>query len=97
LGYKEKILSATHGKARMPLTDAKIKGLKPRAARYMESDGKGLSLDVLPSGKMSWMFRYRLNGKQERVTLGQYPDLSLKAARDRASLPLRKRSWHVRG
>jgi integrase len=67
----------------MPLTDAKIKGLKPRAARYMESDGKGLSLDVLPSGKMSWMFRYRLNGKQERVTLGQYPDLSLKAARDR--------------
>jgi integrase len=49
----------------------------------MESDGKGLSLDVLPSGKMSWMFRYRLNGKQERVTLGQYPDLSLKAARDR--------------
>jgi integrase len=67
----------------MPLTDAKIKGLKPRAARYMESDGKGLSLDVLPSGKMSWLYRYTLNGKQERVTLGGYPDLSLKAARAR--------------
>lgn len=57
----------------MPLTDAKIKGLKPRSARYMESDGKGLSLDVLPSGQMSWMFRYRIHGKQDRVTLGQYP------------------------
>jgi len=67
----------------MPLTDAKIKGLKPRAARYLESDGKGLSLDVLPSGKMTWMFRYRVHGKQERVTLGMYPDLSLKAAREK--------------
>lgn len=67
----------------MPLTDAKIKSLKPMAARYMKSDGNGLSLDVLPSGKMSWMFRYTLNGKQERVTLGQYPIMSLKMARDK--------------
>jgi integrase len=65
----------------MPLTDAKIRSLKPRPARYMESDGKGLSLDVLPSGKMSWMFRYRLNGIQERVTLGRYPAMSLASAR----------------
>jgi integrase len=67
----------------MPLTDAKIKGLKPQTARYMKSDGNGLSLDVLPSGKKSWIFRYRLNGKQERVTLGQYPAMSLKMARDK--------------
>lgn len=67
----------------MPLTDAKIKGLRPRPARYLQSDGKGLSLDVLPSGRMSWMYRYRLNGRQERVTLGQYPAMSLKAARDK--------------
>ena len=67
----------------MSLTDAKIKGLKPMAARYMKSDGQGLSLDVLSSGKMSWIFRYTLNGKQERVTLGQYPAMSLKMARDK--------------
>jgi hypothetical protein len=66
----------------MPLTDAKIKGLRPGAARYLESDGKGLSLDVLPSGKLSWLYRYHLNGKQERVTLGQYPSVTLKAARN---------------
>jgi integrase len=65
----------------MQLTDNKIKALKPQAKRYLVSDDGGLSLDVLPSGKMSWLFRYRQGGKQERVTLGQYPALSLKAAR----------------
>lgn len=67
----------------MPLTDAKIKALKPKAARYLVSDGRGLSLDILPSGVMSWLFRYRRNGKQERVTLGQYPGMNLKLAREK--------------
>jgi integrase len=67
----------------MPITDAKIKGLKPRTKRYMETDGNGLSLDVLPSGKMSWLYRYWFNGKQERVTLGKYPAVSLKEAREK--------------
>jgi integrase len=75
------IPSATHGKAKMPLTDAKIKALRPRPARYLVSDGKGLSLDVLPSGVMSWLFRYRRNGKQERLALGRYPAMSLALAR----------------
>lgn len=65
----------------MALTDAQIKALKPKASRYLVSDGRGLSMDVLPSGKMSWLFRYRLNASYEKVTLGRYPDLSLKAAR----------------
>ena len=67
----------------MALTDAGIKALKPQAARYLVSDGRGLSLDVLPSGKMSWLYRYRLNGKYGKVNLGRYPDLSLKAARSK--------------
>lgn len=67
----------------MPITDAKIKGLKPNAKRYMVTDGNGLSLDVLPSGKMSWLYRYWFNGRQERVTLGQYPAVSLKEAREK--------------
>jgi len=47
------------------------------------SDGSGLYLDVLPSGKKSWIFRYRCNGEQQRVTLGRYPVVTLKAARKR--------------
>jgi integrase len=47
----------------------------------MVSDGRGLSLDILPSGKMSWLYRYCLDGKYGKVNLGRYPDLPLKAAR----------------
>ena len=66
----------------MALTDAQIKGLKPKAgARYSKADGNGLLLDVTPGGVRSWVFRYRLNGNREKVVLGRYPDLSLKAAR----------------
>jgi integrase len=65
----------------MPLTDTAIKALKPRTKRYSVTDENGLVLEVFPTGGMLWHYRYRLNGKQERVTLGRYPDLSLKLAR----------------
>ncbi len=67
----------------MPLTDAQIKALQPRPARYLITDGRGLSLDVLPSGVKSWMYRYRQDGVYGKLTLGRYPDLTLKAARDK--------------
>ena len=56
----------------MPLTDTAIKALKPRSARYTVTDEKGLVLEVFPTGGLLWHHRYRLNGKQERVTLGRY-------------------------
>ncbi len=66
----------------MALTDAQIKGLKPKAGtRYSKADGGGLLLDITPGGVRSWIFRYRLNGKREKLVLGRYPDLSLKAVR----------------
>lgn len=65
----------------MPLTDIAIRALKPRAARFTVTDERGLVLEVFPTGGMLWHYRYRLNGKQERVTLGRYPALSLKLAR----------------
>jgi hypothetical protein len=40
----------------MGMTDAQIKSLQPRGARYLVSDGPGLSLDVLPSGVKSSMY-----------------------------------------
>ncbi|MDN3919115.1 tyrosine-type recombinase/integrase [Roseateles violae] len=65
----------------MPLTDSAIRALKPKDKRYTKTDDKGLALEVYPTGGMLWQFRYRLDGKQERVTLGRYPALSLKIAR----------------
>ena len=66
----------------MALTDTGIRALKPRKARYVVTDGRGLCLEVLPSGKLSWLYRYRVNGKPEKVTIGRYPDLGLKAVRN---------------
>ena len=65
----------------MSLTDTAIKALKPRSRRYTVTDEKGLVIEVFPTGGMLWHYRYRLNGKQERVTLGRYPALTLKLAR----------------
>ena len=65
----------------MPLTDVQIKRLKPHADRYAVSDGRGLALEVMPTGVASWRYRYQFKGKTEKVSLGKYPMLSLKEAR----------------
>lgn len=65
-----------------PLTDTKIKALKPRAERYRVSDTGGLLLEVMPSGSRIWRYRYQLYGvRQPALTIGSYPDISLAAAR----------------
>ena len=66
----------------MALTDATIRALKPRPGiRYSKADTGGLLLDITPGGVRSWLYRYRLNGKREKVVIGRYPDVSLKEAR----------------
>lgn len=65
----------------MALTDTVIRALKPKQMRYLVTDGRGLCLEVLPSGRLSWLYRYRFSGSPEKVAIGHYPELSLKAAR----------------
>src|SRR5215472_17042506 len=65
----------------MALTDTGIRALKPRKIRYVVTDGRGLCLEVQPSGRLSWLYRYRFNNRAEKVTLGHYPEMSLKSAR----------------
>src|SRR5690606_734967 len=50
--------------------------------RYMISDGNGLYIEVMPSGKKYWRLRYWLNKKEYKKSLGPYPEISLKEARD---------------
>mgnify|MGYP006285125107 CR=1 FL=1 len=45
------------------------------------ADGKGLYLEVAPSGGKWWRFKYRFNGKEKRISLGVYPEVNLKDAR----------------
>ncbi len=50
-----------------------IDNAKPRGKAYALTDGGGLLLEVLPSGTRTWRFKYHLNGKREKVTIGAYP------------------------
>jgi site-specific recombinase XerC len=65
----------------MALTDTRLKNLKPGERAYQEADGGGLFVEVMPGGAKVWRIRYRLAGKQEKLTLGEYPAYSLAEAR----------------
>ena len=65
----------------MALTDNALKALKPRDKTYTVTDDRGLHVEVFPTGGIVWRYRYRLNGKYEKLTLGKYPALTLKNAR----------------
>ncbi len=75
----------------MPLTDVKIKAAKPcvkpdgtaTTKRYRMADGGGLYLEVAPSGGKWWRLKYRIKGKEKRLSLGVYPTVGLKEARIR--------------
>jgi integrase len=66
----------------MPLTDTAIRSAKPTGKTYKLSDGGGMYLEVSPSGSKWFRLKYRCNGKEKRISLGVYPDVSLKGARE---------------
>lgn len=53
------------------------------------NDGQGLYLDITPQGTKYWRYRYRVNGKENQVTVGRYPEMAPDEARD-AHMGLRK-------
>jgi integrase len=74
------------------LTKAALDNLKPGAARREVADGhtRGLYFVLQPSGVASWAVRYRVAGRNRKLTLGPYPQVDLKAARDMARKALAK-------
>ena len=67
----------------MPLTDASIRAAKPAEKARKLFDGEGLYLEVAPSGGKWWRLKYRHAGREKRLSLGTYPDVSLLEARRR--------------
>ncbi|WP_180113303.1 tyrosine-type recombinase/integrase [Acinetobacter sp. YH12073] len=65
------------------LNDTKIKQLKPRDKMYRMADHSGLCIEVRPNGSKHWRFRYRFLGKASMLSLGEYPVVSLAAARQK--------------
>lgn len=68
----------------MPLTTKKIDSLKPGATRYSIADSGGLTLRVQPSGRKIWYLRSSVAGRVVDKKLGNFPDLSLIQARQKA-------------
>lgn len=67
----------------MGLTLKEIENAKPIAKSYKLSDGGGLCLLVAPSGSKLWRWRYRFDGKEKMMALGEYPLVGLKEVRER--------------
>ncbi len=67
----------------MSLTDTAVRNIKPGVKSIKLFDERGLYLEVSPSGGKWWRLKYRFDNKEKRISLGVYPDVSLKDARDR--------------
>lgn len=67
----------------MPLTDLAIRNAKPAARTVKLSDGGGLQLWVEPRGAKLWRLAYRFDGQQKKLSIGTYPEIDLRTARER--------------
>lgn len=73
------------------LTARQVEAARPRADRYELSDGgSALRLVVFPSGAKSWAVRYRVGQRTRKMTLGKWPAIGLKDARELSGDALRK-------
>lgn len=66
----------------MPITDLKIRSLKPEIRPYKLFDSEGLYLLIKPNGSKLWRLKYRHYGKENIYSIGRYPDITLSEARE---------------
>jgi integrase len=66
------------------LSDPQIRRWIKAGGPVAKADGNGLTFTLSAAGTAAWVLRYRFGGKPRELTLGQYPDVSLKLARQRA-------------
>ncbi|MGR0064268.1 tyrosine-type recombinase/integrase [Bordetella bronchiseptica] len=65
----------------MGLTDFAIRQAKATDRPYTLGDSDGLSLVISAQGRKSWHFRYYWQATQKRMSLGTYPEVTLREAR----------------
>ncbi len=79
------------GSTRKRLTDARIRSQRPKEARYEVWDTEpGFGIRVAPSGRKSFIYLYRYEGKPRRMTLGVYPRMSLADAREAVAIAVKR-------
>jgi integrase len=67
----------------MALTDTAIRNAKAREKAYKLSDSGGLYLLVSPAGGKLWRQKFRVDGREKKLAIGTYPEISLVEARKR--------------
>ena len=67
----------------MRLTDILVRSLKPGEKLIRKYDGGGLCICITPKGSKYWQLSYRFNQKPQTYSIGPYPIISLKEARER--------------
>jgi hypothetical protein len=65
------------------LTELRVKAAKSAEKPYKLFDQRGLCMLVTPAGGRLWRFRYKRGGVEKLLTLGVYPEVSLKRAREK--------------
>jgi hypothetical protein len=65
----------------MALSDIQLRALRGGETPYRRFDGKGLYIEVFPNGSRLWRLKFRHAGKEKRLALGSYPEVTLAAAR----------------
>ncbi len=65
----------------MPISSLAVQNAKPRETVYVLTDGNSLHLLVNPNGSKLWRLRYQFGGKQNMLSLGSFPEVSLADAR----------------
>ncbi|MBF0503397.1 MAG: integrase arm-type DNA-binding domain-containing protein [Candidatus Riflebacteria bacterium] len=73
----------------MPLSDTAIRVVKASAKTQKLFDGGGLFLQVNPAGSKWWRLKYRFGGKEKLLSLGTYPKVTLKEAREKRDIAKR--------
>jgi integrase len=67
----------------MALTDLQLRKMRPQDKIIKFADERGMYIELHPNGSMYWRFKYRFLGKEKRLALGVYPEVSLAEARDK--------------
>ncbi|MGD9950678.1 MAG: transposase [Desulfobulbus sp.] len=67
----------------MKLTNIAISKAKAIDKTQKLFDGGSLFLEITTKGAKRWRFKYRFGGKEKLISLGLYPEVSLKDARER--------------
>lgn len=66
----------------MRFTDVYLRKLKPEAKKVYIREADGFTLRIMPTGSMTWLYIYNVDGKRREMSLGAYPDISLAKGRE---------------